>query len=167
MLKSKKSIIRYIIVIMILLVFAFYTYNYSNSNFKGKKISRSLDGIKYQLEDDAIYDIVKVEIHGSYKSRNKDSAYSFEGDIIIDGESCLEKEFLFDDQNNSHFNTDSIRGIFYVSAGMEEITMEIFEPDNNGNYKFSYDRGTIISAPCENKEEAVSITSKLKSKNID
>lgn len=165
--KHKRTIVKLIVAAAIMFLFVFYIYKYNDIKSYSEKISRSLNGIKYQSGYNGSYSIVKIEINGIYKKTNEESGYSFEGDIIIDGEPCSENIFLFNEHNMASLKTDSIQGMFYISDGMEDITIEIFELDDRGKYKFSYDGGWIISAPSKNREEAVIITNKLKYQNGD
>lgn len=157
----KRISIKNIILAVIILLFALYISN----NYNGDTIRRSLDGIKYQSGNSRLYSVVKIEIDGILKE--EEFGYTFEGNITIDGEPSSEKRFLFDEHNMSFLKTDSIRGMIYVSEGMKEISIEIYELDDRRNYTFSYDGGWVISAPCKNREEAVIITNKLKYQNGD
>lgn len=164
----RRKIIKWLILIICLLLFVAYIYKYNKVYNYGDEITRSFDGIKYQAGNRESGAPVKIEINGTYKKQRGagdymlKGDYMFEGDIIIDGEPSYETVFLFNKYNMTSIENNSFYGMIFISYMMEEITIEIFEPNDSGGHSFSYENGLLISAPSNTRDEAVAISNKLK-----
>ncbi len=171
---TKKSI-KTIIVITVLIIFmVIYVYNYNQTYNIGHEINYTFDGIRYQANNINTGSPVKITINGVYEKEYGSKYYIFEGDITIDGEVCSfvsgNNIYPFNEDNLSSLKSNSINGNFFISDKMEEITIMLSTPTQDGGSRFSYKDGWLISAPCKSRSEAVEISNKLiqqKYKNIN
>lgn len=160
----KRILIKGLIILISITLFMIYVYRYNKEYNYGYKIYHNYEGIKYQSNkmDSAVP--VNIIIDGIYKKKYGSKDYMFQGDIIINGEpshSSGQNEFVFNEYNMSSLENDSFRGMFYISGMMQEITIKIFEPNDMGGHSFSHGDGWLISAPSNNREEAVKLSIKL------
>lgn len=164
----RSKIIKLLISIICILLIVAYVYRYNKVYNYGEEIIRSLDGIKYQAGNMESSAPVRIEINGIYKKQRETGDYllrgdyMFEGDIIIDGEPSHERIFLFNKYNMASIENDSFYGMIFISHMMEEITIEILEPNGRGGGSFSYEDGWLISVPSNTRDGAVSISNKLR-----
>lgn len=52
-------------------------------------------------------------------------------------------------------------GMIFIGGMFEKLTIEIDEPDGSGGYSWSGKNGWMISAPCNNRAEAVEVSNML------
>lgn len=139
----------------------FYKYKYGATydiNYKYK-------GIKYQINNVSNSIPVEIVIKGKYQKGFHNDPDLFEGDIIIDGVKFKpqnnDNEYAFNNYLMTQIkNVDTI-GSLFITDMFKEITIEISVLDDTGGRGFNYNNGWLISAPAENREEAISISNKL------
>lgn len=146
-----------------LVIFSSYKYN------QIYVIQYTYDGIKYQANNLNSGVPLSIEVNGVYKKGYFGNLDKFEGKIIIDGELCYVPdgdrsrgyEYSFNKYKMSPIASDNFKGFFFIGDMFKEISVEIDEPENTGGDKFSYRYSWLISAPSENREQAVQISNKL------
>jgi hypothetical protein len=135
-----------------------------------REIHYKYNGIKYQIGNLQSSEPVIIEIKGKYKKKLLQKTQIFEGKIIINGEMCyggrgtedIKSTFVFKKMNFGHIESDNFNGLLFISEMLREITIGIFEPENSeGVGGLSYKSGWLISAPCNNRAEAVEIANRL------
>jgi hypothetical protein len=152
-----------ICIIVCLVLFGIYKFNQSY------KIHYTYHGIKFQSYDLNYAKSLNIEINGIYKKGYFSQSDLFDGQIIIDGDMCYgilgdgtrSNKYAFNKEKVSIIESDNFKGSIFIGDMMREITIEINEPNITGGASFSYMNGWIISAPCENREQAVYISNKL------
>lgn len=150
-----------ICIVLALVIFSCFKYNQTY------EIKYSYDGIKYQANNLNSGIPLSIEVDGVYKKGYFGNGDTFIGKIIIDGELYYAQyrykshEYGFNNNNMSQIEADGFKGSFYIGDMFNEITIEIHETDINGLESFSYMNGWLISAPSENRSQAVYISNKL------
>jgi hypothetical protein len=148
-------------IILALLVFINYKYNQTYA------IKYTYDGIKYQANNLNSGIPLSIEVDGVYKKGYFGNPDIFVGKIIVDGELCYAQyrykshEYGFNNYNMSQIESDKFEGHFFIGDMFKEITIEIHEPVSLGKARFSYLEGWLISAPAENRAQAVYISNRL------
>lgn len=130
-------------------------------------IEYSYNGIKYQAGNLDYTEPVSIEINGIYTKMRSSGDIIFKGDIIVNGEMSVGYgndggEYSFNSESNHNvIKWDYFTGDLFISDMFREISIDILESNGNGGQSFSYNDGWIISAPCNNRSEAVEISNKL------
>lgn len=153
----------FVITVILIIIYA-YKYN-QNYNLE-YKIDYTHDAIKYQLNNINLETPLEIIIKGIYKKDHSTNHYIFKGDIIIDdeyfhGSGTDGNTYAFSKYNHTEIESESFRGTLFMNDMMSEITIQILEANNNGGYTFRDTDGWLISAPCNTRSEAISISNKL------
>lgn len=152
-----------IAICFILALVVFYCYKYNQTYI----IQYNYDGIKYQSNNLNSGMPLSIEVNGVYKKGYFGNPDIFEGKIIIDGELCYGQyqhrsyKYAFNKYKMSQIENDNFKGHFFIGDMFKEVTIEIHETESPGVVKFSYMNGWLISAPSENRDQAVKISNKL------
>jgi hypothetical protein len=147
--------------ILALVVFGSYKYNQTYV------IKYTYDGIKYQSNNLNSGIPMSIEVDGVYKKGYFGNPDIFEGSIVLGGELCYGQyrhrshEYAFNNYKMSQIESDNFKGSFFINDMFKEITITLHEIESTGNESFSYNDGWLISAPSENREQAVNISNKL------
>jgi hypothetical protein len=132
-----------------------------------KKIHTSLTGIKFKAQNTQAAESVNIEIDGELTKRMFKNNSEFSGKIVINGKAFeyLDNSLKLDkngmgvmDYNDS--GNMNIYGNIFVNERFKEITIEIYNK-KNGGYSWSSSGGDLITAPCSNRDEAVTISNDL------
>lgn len=161
--RNIKPIILWTIIIFLV---AIYIYDYNQAYNVGHSINYSFDGIKYQSNNTDSGTPIKLIINGVYKKEFGTRNYIFEGDIIVDNELCYASSngsniYAFNDYRMSSIENSRFKGDFFASDSMNEITIVISVPRQDGGRTFSYKDGWLISAPSNTRSEAIEISNRL------
>jgi hypothetical protein len=159
---NNKKIILFSVVFVMLLGIGFcIVYAYP------RNINCSYDGIKYQAGSNENVESVKVYVEGKLRKRLFNKGNEFSGKVIMDDIhfDYLVSSLKFDNKGlglleyrqSSNMN---LYGNMLISGMFKNITIQIFEKDNGGN-SWDSTAGWLISAPCNNREEAVVVSNVL------
>ena len=158
--KRKKYII-YIVIIVFLIIGALY--------FIPKKLYKEYSGIMYRLGDENYEENINISING-YISRGFFKEDKFEGTMKI-GDKELQKLDMRLTKNNGdllfYYDEDTRDYISYGQISLnktrEKITISVFEQSeqNKAKKNWSSKDGLMISAPANNRIEALEISNEL------
>ncbi len=159
--KDNKKFIYYTIFIILFVSSVIYFYP--------KKLRLDYNGIIYRLGDSNYSEKIKVSING-YLSKGLIRGDKFQGILII-GDKQLSKinirfdsadkdDLLYFDENTGDFTS---YGQIYSSDIKKGLTISVFEQcgQKEGVRRWSSKDGLIISAPANNRNEALDISNKL------
>lgn len=159
--KNNKKLIYYTIFIILLVSSVIYFYP--------KKLSIEYSGIMYRLGDSNYSENIKVSVNG-YLSKGLIKGDKFQGILTI-GDKQLSKisirfdnagkgDLLYFDENTGDFTS---YGQTYSSYMKEGLTISVFEQygQKEGMRRWSSKDGLMISAPANNRNEALDISNKL------
>ncbi|WP_143154889.1 hypothetical protein [Tissierella praeacuta] len=156
------NIKKYIVIAILAIITIVWIYKY---NYK-YHINYTYDAIKYQSNNINSEIPIKIVVKGVYRKEHGSKDYIFKGDIIVDGELCYgsgreRNEYAFNKYNMSSIEINGLTGNLFISDMMEEMSITIFESKQDGGKHFSYNDGWLISAPCNTRCGAVTISNKL------
>jgi hypothetical protein len=131
-------------------------------------IKYKYSGMRYQAGNLQSAEPVSIEIKGKYERRWFDKPELFEGQIIIDGEICYaidgggnkSNKYAFSKEKMSYIESDNFKGFIYNNQIMKEITISLLK-QSYSEETFIFRNGWFISAPSNNRKEAVEISNKL------
>lgn len=146
-----------VIITTLAVTLCLYTWIYISYN-KPEYIDNKYNGIKYQAGTPQSVEPINIEIKGEYVKELFVKEVEFFGTIKIG-----EREFICDPIKFNRDKMGELRGygMIYISDKFEKLTIEILEPTKNGGYHFSYRNGWLISAPCTNRKEAITVSNEL------
>lgn len=150
--------------------------------FVPKQYKTTLEGVYYQLGNDKVFERIKIHLDGTLKNRI-DGKKTFIGTVNFEG-----KELPRTPQDRTelelHYHGDHIGSIFsgfriideagrveadifnfgtvYANAKFSQITITMLTGENNRTWSPS--NGFMITAPANNREEAIKISQKLMDK---
>ncbi len=127
-------------------------------------IEHTYKGIRYQANNLEYSAPIELKVKGTYKKSYFKSPTIFEGDIIIDGiiyHPSFGEYYSFNEYMMTNIVGDDFMGFIFISDEFKEITIEVLEKDSPNTRSFSFENGWLISAPAENREEAVRISNRL------
>lgn len=173
----KKTISNFVItykgIILIAVTFIFIWAYISYTKPIITNIEYSYNGIKYQAGNLDYAEPISIIIKGVYTKERSSGDIIFKGDILVNGEMSVNgndgDKYVFNNESSNHtiIRWGDFRGDLFISDMFKEISIDILEPNNKGGYSFSYNNGWIISAPCNNRSEAVGISNKLIQKLVN
>lgn len=124
-------------------------------------IQYKYNGIKYQAENLQIAQPINIEVKGKYVKELFNKNVEFDGTIKV-GDKIFTGPLGFNkygmtslELGNEHY------GMIFISDLFQNLTIEIHEADQNGAYSWS---GWMVSAPCNERKEAVEISNILEQK---
>lgn len=127
-----------------------------------KVIHYNYKGIKYQAKNLQVSEVIDIKVDGKYVSRLFGKYVLFDGTIKIGEKVFAGEQIAFNKYNMSTLQSDDVLyGTIYISNEFKELTIEVLELDLNGGNSWSAQDGWMISAPCNNREEAVQISNML------
>jgi hypothetical protein len=165
-----------IIIVIVLILFI----------FKPTNISKSYNGINFDFNNEEMEEPVTIGINGTITRDLMLRPKTFKGTISVDsnifeftepvsfmpipyGKSKKYYELILDFENVSDWklNHDSLYNrfgqralwIIYTDRNFSVISIVPMPPDKDGGWTSSSE---IIAAPCDNREDAVNITNKLR-----
>lgn len=161
--KYRNIIVFVTIFIIGMLIVVYYKYS------QPREIDYTYQGIKYQIGNLSSEIPVKIEIKGVYKKGFWGNPDLFDGEIIVDGKTLYgvgafrsrNNIYSFSNEKMSLIQGDDFRGGIYDNDNMKDILIEVHELDSAGIETFSYNNGWLISAPCQNRKQAVYISNKI------
>lgn len=162
---AKYKNITVLVTIFIIGMLIVVCYKYSQPS----EIDYTYQGIKYQIGNLNSDIPLNIKIKGAYKKGYWGNPDLFEGQIIIDGKTLYgvngdgsgSNKYAFNNEKMSSIQGDGFKGIIYNNNKMKEILIEVNELDSKGNERFSYLNGWLISAPCQNRKQAIYISNKI------
>jgi hypothetical protein len=121
-------------------------------------IDYKYNGIKFKAGSLQHEEKVNIEINGKYLRKLFVKEDEFNG-IIKVGDDV----FNFSSMELGDYGVFSLGSnmVATFSNGLRELCIQILEPNQNGTYSFSYMNGWFISAPSENRKEAVKLSNIL------
>lgn len=150
-----------IITIIILLILGYFYYTFP------QKTNLSYNGIKYKLGDMQQEEEIKITMNGYYYKRVFTKDF-FKGSINIENKNYPSLKLLVDEQlqmvsyrNNEENGKLYTFGEIFIEENLTNLTVCVQDKQNGWNSK----DGFMISAPAENRFEALNISNKLM-KNI-
>lgn len=123
------------------------------------------NGIKYQASNQKSGEPINIEIKGKYVRELFTNNMQFDGTIKIGDKVFDERPRAFN--KNKMALLESIEGhygMIFVDSNFQKLTIEILEPVGNGGYTWNDKTGWMISAPCNDRVEAVKISNMLEQK---
>ncbi|NPV43319.1 MAG: hypothetical protein HPY70_04970 [Firmicutes bacterium] len=124
-----------------------------------KEIHYTYNGIKYHKAKKEIAEPVCIEINGKYKRSFWGERDEFVGKVIIGNEVFIfsRQPIVFNKNMMAPFVSygRSHHGTIFASRMFKEITIDVHEYD-----------GYLISAPCNDRKEAVHISNRLMKKTF-
>jgi len=160
-LNNKNAILFSTVFILLLVLAASILYIYP------RNISVNYDGIKYQSGSTDNGTSVNIEIEGNLRKKLFNKGSKFYGKIIIDDKTFEYAEWpLYLDNKNvgllEYREADNMKtfGQIITTNSFETFTLEVFKTQNGG-YSWNSGDGWLISAPANNRNEAVEISNVL------
>jgi len=154
----KKKIIRFLMFSAIIAVLSFCIYYSCPRN-----ININYNGVKYQTGNQDTYENVKVNVEGKLRKKLFSGKAEFNGKIILNDKQFDYSAFPLDLDNKGsgileYKKSDDpiIYGSIVISGSFENMAVMIYE---NGGW--SSKDGWVISAPCNNREEAAAASNLL------
>ena len=158
----KKRIIDFLLsdkVIIITLIvsislFTWFWISYDQS----RDVEYKYNGIKYLAGNLQSAEPINIEIKGKYVKQLFVENVDFYGTIKVG-----ENAYNYNPITFNKYKMGSLEpyGMIYISDGFEKLTIEILEPNQYGGRSFSYRNGWLISAPCNDRKEAVEVSNAL------
>lgn len=158
----KKHWKRYIYILALLIVVLFFLFFYP------RKLNKVYNGVRYRLGTSEKVEDVELSIDG-YLSKGLFKGDKFRGTITI-GEKQLSKLdmrfdkrgstvlFYYDDKTGDYI----AYGTIFTNDLKKEFTITVLEKDDQEGQKlWSGKEGLMISAPANNREEALALSNKL------
>jgi hypothetical protein len=154
-LKSDRFILTTLGIAICLFTMFYISYN------QPREIDQKFNGIKYQVGNPQSAEPINIEIKGKYEKELFVKGVHFDGTIKIG-----DKVFPLSPTGFIEYMILDLEsyGILYISDKFELLTIEVLEPTVNGGYSWSGQNGWLISAPSDNRKEAVEISNKLMQK---
>lgn len=167
--KKHKKLIYYIFILLIVLT-VIYIYP--------KKFSKEYSGVMYRLGESAYSEKIRISFEG-YLSRRLLKGDKFQGTINIGDKKLTMIKMEFSNKNGAftkdradvqhadvQYYVDSlgeykIYGKMISSDIKEMFSIIVLEPSITGGYTWSTANGVVISAPSNNRIEALDISHKL------
>lgn len=159
---NRKNVILFSTVLILLLVLgASILYIYP------RNIGVNYNGIKYQAKSTDSATSVNIKIEGNLRKKLFNKGSKFYGKIIIDNITFEYTEWpLYFDKRNvgllEYREADNMKtfGQIITSNSFKTFTLEVFKTQNGG-YSWNSGDGWLISAPANNRNEAVEISNVL------
>ncbi|MFC4776111.1 hypothetical protein ACFO9Q_04940 [Paenibacillus sp. GCM10023252] len=150
--------------------------------FTPKQYNRTLEGVYFQLGNDQVFERIKIQFKGKIRNQINGSK-SFKGNLKFEGneipkvpEDRTELELLYHGGNfSSVFSGFRIideagrvtadiyqYGMIYINNNFTEFTIALTNLDNEETWNPT--NGLMITAPVDNREEAIKISQKLMNK---
>lgn len=123
------------------------------------------NSIKFQSGNINIEESSSIKIKGKYVRGLFGNSDKFSGQILVDDIGLNYSDNLLEFGNHNMAiqefgpTTKGIFGLLYITEKFE--SMHILISESNKNFSFYYKDGWIISAPSENREDAVKISNEL------
>lgn len=164
--KLKKYIVNFLqsgigILIIFTVIVCLYTLLYI-SYTRPRDIQYKYNGIKYQIGNLQSAEPINIEVKGKYVKGLFGKYVEFDGTIKVGNKIFTCKPITFNKYKMSSLeSSEGPYGMIYIGDMFEKLTIEILEPNQNGGYSWSGENGWMISAPCNDRKEAVEISNKL------
>lgn len=119
-------------------------------------------GIKYQIGDLQSAEPINIEIKGKFVKELFGNYGEFDGTIKVGETIFTDRPIGFNKYKmGSLTSSEGQYGMIFIGDKFENLTIEILEPNQNGGYSWSGENGRMISAPCNDRKEAVEISNIL------
>ena len=136
--------------------------------FLPRKLNKVYNGVRYRLGNSEEVEDVELSIDG-YLSKGLFKGDKFEGTITIGDEKLSKLDMRFDKRGTTvlfYYDDSSgdyaAYGTIFTNDLKKEFTITILEKDNQEGQKlWSGKDGLMISAPANNREEALALSNKL------
>ena len=119
------------------------------------------NGVKYQVSNLKGAELINIEVNGKYVKGLFGKYVDFDGTIKV-GDKIFTGPLRFNKYKMSSLELgNEFYGMIFISNMLEKITIEIHEPNQSDDYSWSAENGWMISAPCDDRKEAVEISNTL------
>jgi len=154
-------LLRYGILFIFILGVCLYTWFYM-SYTRPIDIHYEYNGIKYQSGNLQSAEPIRIEINGKLTKELYREYGEFDGTIKVGENIFTGRTMVFNkDKMASLESSEGFYGMIFVDNNFRKLTIEIFEPTGNGSYTWDDRTGWMISAPCNDRVEAVRISNIL------
>ena len=152
---------RFIFYVLILLIILTVVYSYP------KKFNKEYNAVIYRLGDNSYSENIKISFDG-YLSKRLFKGDKFQGTINIGNKKFVRVFMEFSNRSDAFVQYyDESLGEYKIYGDMissnikERLTISVWEATNNGGSAWSSKNGLVVSAPANNRSEALVISNKL------
>ncbi|MCC5910934.1 MAG: hypothetical protein JJT76_10915 [Clostridiaceae bacterium] len=127
-----------------------------------QQISYDYQGIRYQAGSHEIVEPANVKVNGRYVTTLFGKPKKFNGTIVIDNHTFdySTHPLKFNKSNFAFLYLNRHYGNLYISNNFQSLTVQVYEKNQQGG-SWSSNGGWLISAPANNRKEAVKVSNKL------
>ena len=124
-------------------------------------IQHKYNGIKYQSGYLQSEEQINIEVRGKYVKDIFGKFVDFDGNINV-GDKIFTGPLRFNKYRMTSLESNGkFYGMMFINDMFQNLTIEILEPNQNGGHSWSGENGRMISAPCNDRKEAVKISNML------